>query len=192
MDKVYLLKENIKPLDVAYKYLGNPIKVKNDRYWYKSPFRNETAPSFVVSNDKGFHDFGDSTHYDIFSFIAKYYNTTFKEAINILANDFNIDIKDKYNFGTSVLLLKKQKEQERKVKEIIENWYMDTFNKLSNIYIEYRELKQILSIDFPRIKDIYRKEQYYEYLVDMFLNANTEEKKFDLYNQKEVIKCMVE
>ena len=106
-----LLKDNITPLQVAHRYLGEP----NRMGFYISPFRREKTASFKVSNKKGFHDFGDSTHYDIISFTAKYFNCNTKEACKILANDFGVCVED----NEYTKFLKKQREQEIKFKKYI-------------------------------------------------------------------------
>lgn len=68
------LKMLVKPTEVAIRYLGTPLKERYGKLWYKSPFRNERTASFVVSDKKGFHDFGDSWHGDILSFVERLFN----------------------------------------------------------------------------------------------------------------------
>ena len=75
MNRFREIKSILNPQEVVQKYLGLPEKKTSTGLWYKSPFRKEKTASFCVSN-KGIHDFGDSTHYDVISFVQRYFNTT--------------------------------------------------------------------------------------------------------------------
>lgn len=58
------------------------------------PFHNEKTPSFVVSEDKQiFTCFGCGVSGDVISFVEKYYNLSFQEAVEKLAAEYNIELK---------------------------------------------------------------------------------------------------
>ena len=60
---------------------------KGNSFVGKCPFHNENTPSFSVSNDKSlFHCFGCKAGGNIISFITKYKNLQFKEAVKYLSN----------------------------------------------------------------------------------------------------------
>lgn len=80
----------VRPTDVARRYLGRAIKEHGDSLWYKSPFRNERTASFVVSDVRGFHDFGDGWHGDTINFVQKYFSVDFVQAIKLLRRDYGL------------------------------------------------------------------------------------------------------
>ena len=90
------VKTAVTPTLVVQRYLGQPLKRINDKLWYKSPFRNERTASFVVSDERGIHDFGSSEHYDIFSFIQKLFGLSFMESLSFLIKDFGLQVDDTY------------------------------------------------------------------------------------------------
>lgn len=128
MNKFYEIKQILSNQQVVEKYLGKPIKHNAVGNWYISPFRQEKTASFCVS-DKGIHDFGDSEHYDIISFIARYFNTTQYKALQILIQDFGLMIGNEYETEETVRLIKKKREEERVIKEKINKWWYNEFNQ---------------------------------------------------------------
>jgi len=60
------------------------------------PFHGEKTPSFMVSPERQtFHCFGCGEGGDVLSFVMKYYNLTFPEALNELANRYHITLPEK-------------------------------------------------------------------------------------------------
>lgn len=79
------------------------------------PFHTEKTPSFTVSPSKQiYHCFGCNSGGDIFSFLVKYENVTFPEAVNILAKKAGVEIKsyrkDAAKAGEKEILLNMHKE----------------------------------------------------------------------------------
>lgn len=89
MINLALLKSVATPQSVARYFLGSPAKERRNELWYKSPFREETAASFEVT-DRGLHDFGTGEHFDVISFVQKLKRCSFKEAVSILGNIYGI------------------------------------------------------------------------------------------------------
>ena len=159
MNKFKEIKTMLTNKEVVTRYLGTPIKTTSTGIWYKSPFRSERTASFCVSN-KGIHDFGDSTHYDIISFVEKYFNTTPNKALEILKN------------------IKKKREEEKKAKELVLNWYneklVDICNKIQTNSKCIEVCKQFHNLEV--LKYLYDEQSKLEYQFELFTNANESDK----------------
>lgn len=177
------IKELLKPTLVARYYLGNPDKTTRDKIWYKSPWRNERTASFMVDNNAGFHDFGENWHGDIMDFVGRYYNTDLKNAMKILTSDFNLPEDERISQDLKKYL-KQQKDEERKIQQAIENWFRTTLSSLCD-KLHYWQNK-IPNLKGYELAKAYSKEQYVDYLIDIFINAKDDEK-IELYKSREEI-----
>ena len=183
MNKFKELKQYLNNQQVVQKYLGLPEKKTSTGIWYKSPFRQERTASFCVSN-RGIHDFGDSTHYDIISFVEKYFNVTPNQAVDILCNDFGLSLNNPYRSQTVVNILKQKREEENKAKEIIETWFDNKFKKISDELKITRRLIEVLknTTYFDSLVILYMQEVKQEMLFEeLFDISQDEEKKTKLY-----------
>ena len=73
-----------------------PLKKKGKNYWGCCPFHNEKTPSFSVTPEKGFfYCFGCRESGNVISFLMKYDNLTFPEAIERLATRANIALPER-------------------------------------------------------------------------------------------------
>ena len=171
------IKNILTPLIVVQRYLGQPIKRINNTLWYKSPFRDEKTPSFIVSNEKGIHDFGTSEHYDIFSFIQKLYNLTFTESVTFLVKDFGIDVNNTHLTIQQIEHLKEEQKRKRKYREDIKKWYNITFNVLCENKRKIEEIK----IHMYLLEQIYRLEVKNSLYIELFLEARTFEDMEELF-----------
>ncbi|MGN1299709.1 MAG: DNA primase [Candidatus Scatovivens sp.] len=78
-------------VDVISQYL--PLKRSGRNYFGICPFHSEKSPSFSVSPERQyFHCFGCHVGGDVFSFISKIENVSFKESIEILAERAKIQL----------------------------------------------------------------------------------------------------
>lgn len=179
------IKGILKPSDVVTRYLGSPVRVKNNMLWYYSPFRvKERTPSFGVNDKKGIHDFGTSEHFDIISFVARYFNTSNIQAINILKSDFNLILGNEYETRETIRLVKKQREEQKVLEYVINSWYEEMYTILTDIYKSWRNTRFALQDKlYSSLPIVYKNEHFYETLVDEFLDAD-EEKKIILYKNK--------
>lgn len=183
MNKFKELKQYLNNQQVVQKYLGLPEKKTSTGIWYKSPFRQERTASFCVSN-RGIHDFGDSTHYDIISFVEKYFNVTPNQAVDILCNDFGLSLNNPYRSQTVVNILKQKREEENKAKEIIEIWFDNKFKNVSDELKNTRRLIDVLknTTFFDALSVLYMQEVKQEMLFEeLFDISQDEEKKTKLY-----------
>ena len=183
MNKFKELKQYLNNQQVVQRYLGLPEKKTSTGIWYKSPFRQERTASFCVSN-RGIHDFGDSTHYDIISFVEKYFNVTPNQAVDILCNDFGLSLNNPYRSQTVVNILKQKREEENKAKEIIETWFDNKFKNVSDELKNTRRLIDVLknTTFFDALAVLYMQETKQEILFEeLFDILQDEEKKTKLY-----------
>jgi len=113
------LKNRLDIVDVISNYIE--LKKSGANYKARCPFHNEETPSFVVSPAKQiYHCFGCGAGGDAISFVMNYDKLSYPEALEKLANDFNIPLTyTKNNFD---------KKDERKVLEQINIFYKRCFN----------------------------------------------------------------
>lgn len=180
MNKFAEIKNILKGEEVVQHYLGKPDKQTSTGIWYKSPFRQEKTASFCVSK-KGIHDFGSGEHYDIISFIAKYFNTDNYRALKILCNDFGLGLLNNKEDKETIKKLKFKRQQEQKRKHKIELWFNEKFQNVCNELSENEKLIKIfknscyfdalsilydrqvkLEIEFEEMQVTKDKEKYYE------------------------------
>ena len=77
-------------------YLSNFISLekKGNSFVGKCPFHNEKTPSFSVSDEKGlFYCFGCGVGGNVFTFLKKYKNISFQEALKTIADYLGIELK---------------------------------------------------------------------------------------------------
>ncbi|MCB9800126.1 MAG: DNA primase [Candidatus Omnitrophica bacterium] len=80
-------------VDVISAYI--PLKRAGRNFKALSPFKPEKTPSFMVSPEKQiFHCFSTGIGGDVFSFLMKYENLSFPEALRLLAERANIRIPE--------------------------------------------------------------------------------------------------
>ena len=72
------------------------LKRRGRNYFGLCPFHSEETPSFSVGIDKQiFHCFGCGSGGNVFSFIVKYENVTFTEAVKQLGKKYGINMRYK-------------------------------------------------------------------------------------------------
>ncbi len=71
------------------------LKKKGNRYWGCCPFHNEKTPSFSVSEDRQmYHCFGCGAGGNAYTFLMKYENYSFPEAIKTLAERAGVSLPE--------------------------------------------------------------------------------------------------
>lgn len=181
------IKKLLTPTMVVEHYLGQPQKRSGSNLIYKSPFRNERTPSFWVNDIKGIHDFGTGIHYDIISFTQELFKIDFRTALNKLYYDFGIIDYEPVSNELERYLIKRRNE-EIQIKKNLDSWFNRTLNNLCEELHMWQRLIPYLTPEALSIA--YYKEQYINYLIDIFINAS-EGEKVELWKDKEVIeKCL--
>lgn len=177
MNKFAEIKTLLKGEEVVQHYLGSPQKRTYAGMWYKSPFRKEKTASFYIS-EKGIHDFGSSEHYDIISFVAKYFNTDNYNALKILCNDFGLSLIDEKQDKETIKQLKQEREQERKRKLKIDNWFN---SKMQDLCDEIQETEKLIKLFektsyFEALEILYDKQAKLEIECEIMLSTKDKEK----------------
>lgn len=71
-----------------------PLQQKGASAWACCPFHNEKSPSFSVNRERGFyHCFGCGEHGNAISFLMKYENLPFTDAVEKLAQEFSMQVR---------------------------------------------------------------------------------------------------
>lgn len=159
MNKFAEIKSILKGKEVVEHYLGLPSRKTSKGLWYKSPFRKEKTASFYVS-EKGIHDFGCGEHYDIISFVVKYFNTDNYNALKILCHDFGLPLFEQKEDRETIKKLKAKRERERKQKEEEKRKFNFDMQKLCDDLQETEKLIRIFeqSSYFEVLKILYDKQ----------------------------------
>ena len=105
--------QNIKQISIT-DYLQqqgySPARVQGIHFWYCSPLRNESTPSFKVNTERNqWYDFGTGEHGDIIDLVRTLQHCTMYEAIDFLIGSKQIVHQD-FSFGGE------RKISERKLK----------------------------------------------------------------------------
>ena len=128
-------------IDIISQYVT--LKRSGRNYFGLCPFHNEKSPSFSVSPDKQiFHCFGCNVGGDVFRFVSKIENTSFPEAVEMLAERAGIEVPTYGNDGDSETAKLKSKVYE--INQIAaefyhENLYKPTAKKAQE-YVKKRKL----------------------------------------------------
>ncbi|HEY9550822.1 MAG TPA: CHC2 zinc finger domain-containing protein, partial [Prevotella sp.] len=76
-----------------------PAHIKGIHYWYCSPFRKESTPSFKVNTERNqWYDFGTGEHGDIIDLVRALQHCTISKAIELLGGVKQVAHRD-FSFG---------------------------------------------------------------------------------------------
>ena len=94
--------QNIKQISIT-DYLQQqgyaPARVQGIHYWYYSPLRNESTPSFKVNTERNqWYDFGSGEHGDIIDLVCALHRCTISEAIRLLSGAKQVAHQE-FSFG---------------------------------------------------------------------------------------------
>ena len=95
------LKDQVNIVDV----IGRAVNLKKAGANYKGlcPFHNEKTPSFSVSESRQFFNcFGCGARGDVISFVQRYYNLDFPEAVEKIADEYGIRLEKKGSPGSDL------------------------------------------------------------------------------------------
>ena len=94
--------QNIKQISIT-DYLQqqgySPARVQGIHFWYSSPLRNESTPSFKVNTERNqWYDFGTGEHGDIIDLVRALHRCTISEAIRLLSGAKQVAHQE-FSFG---------------------------------------------------------------------------------------------
>ena len=138
------IRENVDIVEFIGKYV--PLIKRGKNYFGLCPFHNDTNPSLSVSRDKQIYKcFVCGEAGNIFNFLMKFENISFKEAARIIGNDVGISVFDNY----------KKEENKYQVNydiyEIANKFYQN--NLLSKEGAKAREYLEKRQLDRETIKE---------------------------------------
>lgn len=120
------------------------MQKKGSNYWACCPFHNEKTPSFSVSGSKQmFHCFGCGVSGNVYTFIMKYENYSFPEAVKMLADRAGVQLPEmEYNEETRRRENKRARLLEVN-KEAAKYFYYQLRNPRGRIGYEYLSGRQL-------------------------------------------------
>ena len=157
------IRSNADIVDVISDYLD--LKQRGRNYVAVCPFHDDHSPSLVVSRERQmFTCFTCKTSGNVFSFIMKYENVTFPEAVQIVAKKIGYALKGNLsNFKES----KYKKEYE--IMEFATKYYCNNINTASGIkaikYLEDRGITKDIIKEFNIGVSLDKKEDLYNILL---------------------------
>lgn len=112
-------KNNI--VSIIAKYV--PLEKKGKNFWGCCPFHHEKTPSFCINEYEGFyHCFGCGESGDVISFVRKYEDLSYFEAIKILAENAHMKLPEFEN-DEKFIKAKKAKERYQAILNIAREYY---------------------------------------------------------------------
>ena len=140
------------------------------------PFHNDKTPSMKL--DKRFHCFGCGADGDVIDFVAALYGLGKKEAAAQLASDFGLAYEDWKPPGRARKPKPRQKSPEEQFREAKAHCF--------RVLADYLHLLRVWKTDYaphspeeafhPRFVEALQKQAHVEYLLDVLLFGETEEK----------------
>ena len=162
-EEINNIRSNADIVDVISDYLD--LKQRGRNYVAVCPFHDDHSPSLVVSRERQmFTCFTCKTSGNVFSFIMKYENVTFPEAVQIVAKKIGYALKGNLsNFKES----KYKKEYE--IMEFATKYYCNNINTASGIkaikYLEDRGITKDIIKEFNIGVSLDKKEDLYNILL---------------------------
>lgn len=124
-NKPQTIKDRLTMREVLERYGYEP----NNKGFMCCPFHNEKTPSMKVY-EKDYHCFGCGEHGDIVTFVQKFFNLSFQEALKKIDVDFGLNLYGdktfeelrKSHYQTKQLQAKKEREKAEKENADMEYW----------------------------------------------------------------------
>lgn len=147
--------QRIKDAAQIIEIIGDNVSLKKSGANYKGlcPFHQEKTPSFMVNPERQtFHCFGCGEGGDVFTFLMKYHNMTFPEAMKELAERYQIPLPEK-KFTPADSAMAKKREEIFAVNDLAASIYHEFLVKdqaaaAARAYLKQRGLDRELTADF--------------------------------------------
>ena len=136
-DAIKEIENRLSIVDVIGEYVR--LSKKGSSYVGLCPFHNDHNPSFSVSESRKIYKcFVCENAGNVFTFLQRYLNMSFREAVLMLAEKANIEIEDDY---TSNEIYKKSQEQKEKLyelyKDVANTYYKILFSDIGKPGLDY-------------------------------------------------------
>lgn len=131
--------------DFLSRYLD--VQKKGNTYVCRCPFHHEKTPSFTINNQKGlFYCFGCGTGGNVITFLTKYKNISFPEALKIITDLLGIKLTNQLKKG-------EYKENERfyKFTNLINNYFKKNLIAKKEV-INYLEKRGVDKLSISRFE----------------------------------------
>ncbi len=136
-------------VSVIGKYITLSRKGKN--YWACCPFHHEKTPSFAINEtEQYYHCFGCGEKGDVFSFVQKYENVDFVEAMRILCKNANMEMPEKVADENAKLLKEKRTKIFEANKLAAQHFHSNLKNGNGDIALKYLSKRNITSNSIVR------------------------------------------
>lgn len=143
---------------------------RGDSFVAKCPFHNEKTPSFSINDDKGlFHCFGCGVGGNVFTFVSKYKNLTFRESLEFVADLVGVKLSS-YDRNSNNIIQKRKYKLINLVNEYFKNNLLN--NKKAFSYLRQREIDESFINKFevgyclPNHESLVKSFQKYEFSID--------------------------
>lgn len=150
------------------KYLE--LTPRGDSFIAKCPFHNEKTPSFSINDEKGlFHCFGCGVGGNVFTFVSKYKNFTFRESLEFVADLLGIKLTS-YEKNSNPAIQKQKYRLINLVNQYFKNNLLENFSAIS--YLKNREIDESLISRFeigyclPNHESLVKSLQKYDYNIE--------------------------
>lgn len=182
-------------IDIISEYVI--LKRSGRNFFGLCPFHKEKSPSFSVSPEKQiFHCFGCGIGGDVFKFISKIENISFRESIELLAERANVQLPINNNSGDDKLAVLKEKVY--KVNEFTAKYYHENLYKptakpaqeyVKKRRLDNKTLKKFLIGYSGKFDELYRELrkngfEEEEILASGLVNKNRDGKYIDRYRNR--------
>lgn len=145
-DFIEKLKSKNEIVSTISKYIH--VEKKGRNYWACCPFHSEKTPSFCINEyDQYYHCFGCKESGDVITFIMKYENLDYPEAVEELAKNAGMELP-KYSGDEKFLERKKEKDELLSILNLAREHYK------ANIYLKEAKLAQ----DYIKLRGLGRHE----------------------------------
>lgn len=170
-DEINEIRSKANIVDIISSYLQVSMKGKN--YVALCPFHSDHSPSLMISSEKQiFNCFTCRTGGNVFSFVMKYENVSFPEAVSIVAKKIGYDLK-------SVISLDKKDNKYSKDYEIYDfavKYYLNNINTSDGIkareYLLNRGINEEIIKEFKLGYALINKDSFYKVALNKGWNVD--------------------
>lgn len=146
-------KQRLKDANDIVSVIGKYITVtrKGKNYWACCPFHHEKTPSFAINDaEQYYHCFGCGEKGDVFTFIQKYENVDFVEAMRILCKNANMEMPERVVDENAKLLKEKRTKVFEANKLAAQHFHSNLKTNAGYLAMKYLNSRQINSNSIVR------------------------------------------